>query len=82
MIEILAFVLRIVWAFIIALIAGFMLKSLTESNHPIMSLIVSIIALAFIFDQSTILSGIFGIIIAIILIANVSEYNERNKQNN
>lgn len=82
MIAIMAFVLRIVWAFIIALIAGFMLKPLTESNHPIMSLIVSIIALVLIFDQSTILSGIIGIIIAIILIANVSENNERNKQNN
>lgn len=82
MIVILAFVLRIVWAFIIALIAGFMLKPLTESNHPIMSLIVSIIALVFIFDQSTILSGIIGIIIAIVLIANVSENNERNKHNN
>ena len=82
MITILAFVLRIIWAFIIALIAGFMLKPLTESNHPIMSLIVSIIALALIFDQSTILTGIIGIIIAIILIANVSENNERNKQNN
>lgn len=82
MTAILAFVLRIVWAFIIALIAGFMLKSLTESNHPIMSLIVSIIALVFIFDQSTILTGIIGIIIAIILIANVSENNERNKHNN
>lgn len=79
---ILAFALRIVWAFIIALIAGFMLKPITESNHPIMSLIVSIIALVFIFDQSTILTGIIGIIIAIILIANVSENNERNKQNN
>lgn len=82
MIAILSFVLRIVWAFIIALIAGFMLKPLTESNHPIMSLIVSIIALVFIFDQSTILTGIIGIIIAIILIANVSENNERNKHNN
>lgn len=82
MTAILAFVLRIVWAFIIALIAGFMLKSLTESNHPIMSLIVSIIALVLIFDQSTILTGIIGIIIAIILIANVSENNERNKHNN
>ena len=82
MITILAFVLRIIWAFIIALLAGFMLKPLTESNHPIMSLIVSIIALALIFDQSTILSGIIGIIIAIILIANVNENNERNKYNN
>lgn len=82
MTAILAFVLRIVWAFIIALIAGFMLKPITESNHPIMSLIVSIIALVLIFDQSTILSGIIGIIIAIILIANVSENNERNKHNN
>lgn len=82
MITILSFVLRIVWAFIIALIAGFMLKSLTENNHPIMSLIVSGFALVLIFDQSTILSGIIGIIIAIILIANVIENNERNKQNN
>lgn len=77
-----AFVLRIVWAFIIALIAGFMLKSLTESNHQIMSLIVGGFALVLIFDQSTILTGIIGIIIAIILIANVSENNERNKHNN
>lgn len=79
MIAILAFVLRIVWAFIIALIAGFMLKPLTENNHPIMSLIVGGFALVLIFDQSTILTGI---IIAIVLIANVSETNERNKQNN
>lgn len=81
MIAILTFVLRIVWAFIIALIAGFMLKPLTESNHPIMSLIVSGVALVLIFDQSTILTGIIGIIIAIILIANVSENNECNKHN-
>lgn len=82
MIAILAFVLRIVWAFIIALITGFMLKPLTENNHPIMSLIVGGFALVLIFDQSTILTGIIGIIIAIVLIANVSETNERNKQNN
>lgn len=82
MTAILAFVLRIVWAFIIALIAGFMLKPLTENNHPIMSLIVIGIALVLIFDQSTILTGIIGIIIAIVLSANVSENNERNKQNN
>lgn len=82
MTAILAFVLRIVWAFIIALIAGFMLKPLTENNHLIMSLIVGGFALVLIFDQSTILSGIIGIIIAIILIANVSENNERNKHNN